>query len=120
MSTAKGVLASKGCNQRDTARAKVNRESFKALTPADRPRRGFQNCHRINPAGPSTGSDSASGTFLAATNMWVPFFTLSGCEFTQGDLRAHTRLTRRRLYRDRKGEKSEDRERESWEKAAKS
>lgn len=114
------MLASKGCNQRDTARAKVNRESFKALTPTDRPRRGFQNCHQINPAGPSTGSDSASGTFLAAANMWVSFFTLSDCECTQGDLRAHTRLTRRRLYKDRKGAKSEDRERESWEKAAKS
>lgn len=112
MSTATGVLTSKGCNQRDTARANVNKESFKALTQTDRPGRGFQNCHRINLASLSTGSDSASGTFLAAANMWVSFFTLSGCECTQGDLRARTRLTRRRLYRDRKGEKSEDTVRE--------
>lgn len=71
VSTATGLLALKGCNQRDTAHAKVNREPFKALTETDRPLRAFQNCHRIKLAGTLTGSDSARSTSLAAANMWV-------------------------------------------------
>lgn len=71
VSTATGLLASKGCNQRDTARAKVNSQPFKALTQTDRPLRGFQNCHWIKLAGTLTGSDSARNTSLAAANMWV-------------------------------------------------
>lgn len=71
VSTATGLLASKGCNQRDTARAKVNREPFKALTQTDRPRSGFQNRHRIKLAATSTGRDSARSTPSAAANMWV-------------------------------------------------
>lgn len=64
MSTAARAPPSKSCSRRDTARAKVNRGQFKALTETDRLWRAIQDRRHVETGLEAAGERHFSGGVL--------------------------------------------------------